>query len=349
MKKIHKTILAILLLIQGTFSAQAQTLNSPESSQQATVTQRIGLTDMRVTYHSPLAKNRMIWGEIVPYDSVWRAGANENTIISFSTDVKIENQTLAAGSYGLHMIPGKNEWTIIFSKNSSSWGSFFYDPSEDALRVKTSASTVDYQDWLSYQFTSIQPASANVTLRWDKISVSFKVEVDVNEIVFKSMKEELRGSDGFTWEAPLQAARFCLTKNIHLDQGRKWVELSVRTQENSNNLLTLAKYLNKEGKTGEAVTTKERAIILANEAELNAYGYSLLLTDKNISEAIEMFSLNVKRHPDSWNVYDSLGEAHDANKNKKDALKNYQIALSKAPVDQHPRIQQIIKTIESRQ
>lgn len=335
-----------LLLISGFTNVQGQKLDSPDASQLASVMQRIGLTDISITYHSPLAKNRNIWGELVPYDSVWRAGANENTTISFSTDVKVEGQNLAAGNYGLHMIPGKNEWTIIFSKNSTSWGSFFYRQSEDALRIKAKAFPAEYQDWLSYQFTSLQPSSAMVNLRWEKISVSFKTEVDVHEIVFQSMKEELRGADGFTWEAPLQAARYCLMNNIHLDVGKKWAEQSVQIQENSNNLLTLAKYLDKEGKKEEALSITEKAKKVADEAELNAYGYTLL-AEKNVEEAIGIFALNVKRYPDSWNVYDSLGEAYDADKNKKDALRYYRIALSKAPSQQHPRIEQIIRTIES--
>ena len=160
------------------------------------------------------------------------------------------------------------------------------------------------------------------------------------------MQDELRGRDGFTWEAPLQAARFCLTNKIHLDQGKKWVEQSIINQENSANLFTLAKYQSAEGKTTEAAGTTEKAKNLATEAELNAYGYALL-AEKNITEAIDIFALNVKKHPESWNVYDSLGEGLDLNKNKKEALKNYRIALSKAPEGQKSRIEKIITTLQS--
>ncbi len=346
MKTILHLFLIAFLLSTPLKKVDAQTLKSPDASQLATVMQRIGLTDIRITYHSPLVRNRDIWGELVPYDSVWRAGANENTTISFSTDVKIDDQPLAAGTYGLHMIPSRNEWTIIFSKNSTSWGSFFYNPAEDALRIKTTPTAAENQDWLSYQFLSPQKSFVNVNLRWEKISVSFKVDVDVNETVFQSMKEELRGLNAFTWEAPLQAARFCLANKIHLKEGKEWAELSVGNQENGVNLFTLAKYLALEGKSEEALATNEKAKKLANEAQLNAYGYALL-AEKNTKEAIEIFALNVKRYPESWNTYDSLAEAYDADNNKKAALVNYRMAYSKAPINQQARIEQIIKKLEA--
>lgn len=346
MKNLKLLCLIFLLIFCRTNPLKAQKLESPESSQAAMVMQRIGLTDITIAYHSPLAKKREIWDVIVPYGEVWRAGANENTRISFSTNLKIEGQAIASGTYGLHMIPGKDKWTIIFSKNSTSWGSFFYDKSEDALRIEATPVIVEYQDWLSYAFTELQSNSCKINLRWEKISVSFKIEADVQEIVYNSMKEELRGNDGFTWEAPLQAARYCFTNQIHLDQGKKWLEQSIRTQENSANCFTMAKYLEKEGKIKEAGEMKEKAKKLANEAELNAHGYALL-AEKNISEAISVFILNVKRYPDSWNVYDSLGEAYDIDGNKKEALKYYRLALSKSPESQKARIEPIIKKLES--
>ncbi len=345
MKKKQLLGFIILFLFSASNALNAQTLVSPEASQAARVMQRIGITDISISYHSPLAKNRKIWDALVPYDQVWRAGANENTSISFSTDVKIEGQSLATGTYGLHMIPTKDEWTIIFSKNSNSWGSFFYDETEDVLRVKSKPVSADYQDWLGYYFTDIQSNTCKVTMRWEKISLSVNVKVDVQETVYNSMREELRGLDAFTWEAPLQAARYCLANEIHLDQGKKWLEQSMRTQQNSTNTFIMAKYLSKEGKSKEAAEMKEKAKSLANESELNNYGYALL-GEKNISEAIEIFSLNVKRFPDSWNVYDSLGEAYDINGNKKEALKNYRIALSKSPENQKARIEPIIKKLE---
>ena len=144
-----KIILSSVLVLSG-FITYAQTdLKTPEASQSASIMQRIGLTDISISYHSPLAKGRTIWGDVVPYNEVWRAGANENTTISFSTDVKVEGKELAAGIYGLHMIPTQSEWTIIFSKNNYSWGSFFYSEIDDALRIKVKPNTAAMQEWMS--------------------------------------------------------------------------------------------------------------------------------------------------------------------------------------------------------
>ena len=328
-------------------SMRSQNLTMPETSQKAMVMQRIGLTDITITYHSPLVKERKIWGEVVPYNEIWRAGANENTTISFTSAVMIEGKPLSAGTYGLHMIPGETKWTIIFSKNSTSWGSFFYDKTEDALRVDVSPAQTEFQDWLSFQFRETTGKSTVVSLRWEKLNVSFKVEVDVKEIVYESMKNELRGADGFTWEAPLQAARYCMINNIHLDDAMKWVDQSIRTQEKFGNLMVKSKLLALKGQTKEADSLSVKAMAVADEAQLNQYGYDLI-NQKKIKEAIEIFRTNVKRYPDSWNVYDSLGEGYDIDGNKKDALANYKLAFAKAPAEQKSRITGIIKKLEAK-
>lgn len=152
-----KKYLIFHFLIMITTTAFAQNLSTPEASQKAVVMQRIGLTDLTITYHSPLAKNRAIWGKLVPFNEVWRAGANENTVINFTSDVTINGKGLEAGSYGLHMIPSEKEWIVIFSKNFSPWGSFFYKQDEDALRITVTPVSHTYQDWLSYSFTDLIP------------------------------------------------------------------------------------------------------------------------------------------------------------------------------------------------
>lgn len=341
-----KTINLLLLLIVPAIIT-AQNLTVPEASQKAMVMQRIGLTDVTISYHSPLAKERKIWGGIVPYNEVWRAGANENTTITFSTNVSIEGKSIAAGTYGLHMIPTENDWTIIFSRNATSWGSFFYDKNEDVLRVNVKPVAMGYQNWLSYNFENITDNAVIISLRWEKISVPFKLEVDVKEIVYESMKSELRGVNGFTWQAPLQAARYCLNNNMHLDQAMTWVNNSIQTQENFGNLMAKSKLLGKKGQTAEADELTKKAMTLADEAQLNQYGYDLIGQKKN-KEAIDIFKTNVKRYPNSWNVYDSLGEAYDTDGNKKDALANYKTALAKAPDNQKKRIEGIISTIEKK-
>src|SRR6266481_961391 len=187
--------------------SQPTELNIPRVSQRGTVSQRVGLTDITIAYHRPAVGGREIWGKTVPYGKVWRAGANENTTIMFSDDVSVEGKPLAAGTYGLHTIPDKDQWTIIFSKNSTSWGSFSYDQKEDALRVTVKPHPAESCDTLTYVFDDIKPDSAAATLRWEKLAVPFRVSVDTKAVVLKSIKNELRSVGGFTWAGYDEAAK----------------------------------------------------------------------------------------------------------------------------------------------
>lgn len=343
MKKLPLIVFAIFLT---SLTAWAQTeLKKPEASQAAKVSQRIGLTDIEISYHSPLTKGRTVWGDLVPYGKVWRAGANENTSISFSTDVKVGGKNLLAGTYGLHMIPEKDAWTIIFSKNYYSWGSFFYTEAEDALRIKVTPQTCEMQDWLGYYFSNPTASSVTFELRWEKLRVPVMVEVDVPEIVFQSMQKELVHINGFFWQGYNQAAAYCVSNNIHLDIAEKWLEKSISIQKNFTNLTTKSKLKALQNNRTESEKLAKEAMDLADEAQLNSYGYQLLAQNKN-AEAINIFSLNVKRYPASWNVYDSLAEAYELGGNKKSALSNYKIALSKAPEAQKSRLNDTIKKLE---
>lgn len=338
MKKVFLFFACIL-----TFSfVNAQTeLKKPEASQAAMAMQRIGLTDIVVSYHSPFSKGRNIWGDLVPYNEVWRAGANENTTISFSTPVMIEGKPLAAGTYGLHMIPSQTQWTILFNKNSAAWGSFFYDEKEEILRVQVTPKSIPEQNWLSYVFIDPLPNSVTIQLCWDKLGIPVKIEVDVHETVFQSMKKELTHINGFFWQGYNEAAAYCIANNVHMEEASKWIDKSISLQKNFPNLTTKATLFEKTGRKNEAEVLRKEALALADEAQLNAFGYQLLGQGKT-NEAIDIFRLNVKQYPKSWNVYDSLGEALLASGDKNGALTNYKTALSKAPEDQKKRINAII-------
>ncbi len=340
-----KKLLFLTISILSGYCLLAQTeLKKPEASQAASVTQRIGLTDIAISYHSPLVKGRKIWGDLVPYNEVWRAGANENTTISFSSDVKIEGKALAAGTYGLHMIPTEKDWTIIFNHNASAWGSFFYKESEDALRVTVSPRTANMQDWLSYYFADPKVNSVVAVLHWEKLEVPFKIDIDVPEVVYQSMKKELTNINGFFWQGYNAAAAYCIQNNIHLDDAAKMIDNSIKIQKTFANQNTKAMLLDKQGKKTDADALRKEALGMADETQLNAYGYELMGQGK-INEALEIFKLNVKQYPNSWNVYDSLGEVLLASGDKKGAIANYKLALSKAPENQKKRIEGIIQKI----
>src|SRR5947209_16211752 len=166
---------------------QSAVLDLPRDSQHAKVMQRVGITDITINYHRPLVKGRKVWGGLVPYGQVWRAGANENTTIEFTDPVTIEGKPLAKGIYGLHMIPNENEWTVIFSKTASAWGSFTYDEKEDALRVNVKPQPADMHEALTYDFDDVKPDATMVTMRWEKVAVPFHVRVNTHELVADSL------------------------------------------------------------------------------------------------------------------------------------------------------------------
>ncbi|MDQ3051216.1 MAG: DUF2911 domain-containing protein [Bacteroidota bacterium] len=343
-----KTVLVLFLAMGTPCTVNAQgNLNLPQSSQKAIVMQHVGLTTVSVEYSSPLVKGRTVWGELVPFGEVWRAGANENTVISFSTPVSIEGKPLEAGTYGLHMIPGKDNWTIIFSSNSTSWGSFFYKQSEDKLRVEVKPEPAPMQEWLSYRFTDLKPTSAKVMLNWEKIGVGFLIQVDVVPAVVSSLRQEMRGMNYYSWEGPAAAAEYCLKNNVNQEEAMTWIDHSISMKETFSNLNIKAGLLKAKGDASEAEKYKEKALAVADEQQLNAYGYQLLAEDKK-TDAIEIFKVNVKRYPDSWNVYDSLGDGYELSGNNKEALANYKIALSKAPAQQKKRITTIVEKIQKK-
>jgi len=179
MKYIYTVLLPIILFII-LFNNTTEAQNDKKEvriSPKAEIMQQVGFTDVRIVYSRPGVKGRTIWGKLVPYDAVWRAGANEATKITFSTDVTIEGKKLKKGSYSFFAIPGKNEWTIIFNKVADQWGAFEYNESEDALRVKVKTEKASWQEWLSYTINKVSDTSAVIRLEWEKLKVPFKVEV----------------------------------------------------------------------------------------------------------------------------------------------------------------------------
>src|SRR6201984_1620665 len=165
--KLQPFALCLAILAVGASASAQNDLNLPDVSQAAEVKQRIALTDITVNYHRPLVNGRKIWGGLVPYGKVWRAGANENTTIEFTDPVSVEGKPLDKGTYGLHMIPNQDQWTVIFSKVNSAWGSFTYKESEDALRINENPQAADMQEALVYNIDQPTETTAVVTMRWE--------------------------------------------------------------------------------------------------------------------------------------------------------------------------------------
>jgi tetratricopeptide (TPR) repeat protein len=327
---------------------QATELNLPTVSQRAVVIQRIGLTDITIVYHEPFVGGREIWGKTVPYGKVWRAGANENTTITFADDVTVEGKPLAAGAYGLHVIPNADHWTIIFSKNSTSWGSFSYDEKEDALRVDVTPHPAEFREALTYTFDDIKPESAAATLRWEKLAVPFHISVDVKAITERSIRNQLRNTGGFTWAGYDEAAMWCLDGNCSLEQGLKWEDTSILNEERFENLLTKSQILASMGKKQDADATFAKALEKASGVQLHVYGRGLQI-QKKPDEAFAVFKINIEKRPNEWYTHGELARMASAKGDFPTALKEMKLALAGAPEQTKTQIQGLIARLEKNQ
>ncbi len=314
---------------------QVPNLVLPKASQRATVSQTIGFTEVSITYDRPLVNQREIWGKLVPYDSVWRAGANENTVIAFSSPVRVGGQELPAGRYGLHMIPTASEWTVILSKQASAWGSFSYEPKEDAARLTAVPVEAPFQEALEYTFDQPGRGSVVAALRWEKLALPFTIETDYKQVVVDSLRQQLRGLGRFFWQPWTQAAAWCAANDVNLAEAAEWAQSSIAINENFTNLRLKATLLEKLGDATNAAELRRRSLELAAEPDINAYGYQLLGEGK-VDSAIVIFRKNVKDYPKSWNTYDSLGEAFAKKGDKRRAIEQYTKAreMTKDPAQQ---------------
>ena len=328
--------------------SQPTELNIPRVSQRGTVSQRIGLTDITITYHRPEVGGREIWGKTVPYGKVWRAGANENTTISFSDDVTVEGKPLSAGTYGLHTIPDKDQWTIIFSKNSTSWGSFSYDEKEDALRVTTKPQPADFREALTYTFEEVKPDSAAATLRWEKLAVPFHISVDVKAVVLRSIKNELRNVGGFTWAGFDEAAQWCLDNNYNLEEALKWEDTSIQNEARFENWETKSRILDALGKKEESAKALSTALEKANAIQLYSYARGLQ-RQGNAKRAFELYPLVPKRDANHWISHLALARVASNSGEFTAAAKEMTEAINGAPDTTKPFLQPLLKRLEAKE
>lgn len=360
-----KFLASTLIIIVGHYAVAQLTLPPNGDNQKSTVTQGIGLASVAITYsspdvHGPNGEDRKghIWGELVHYGFIdqgfgtskaapWRAGANENTIITFSHDVKIGGKDLKAGTYGLFLdVEKEGPWTWIFSKNSTSWGSYFYDPKEDALRIQTTPLDVAHTEWLTYGFDDRQPTSTIAFLQWENKRVPFKIEVPtVNELYVNKMREELRGTTtGFNYQNWMTAAQFCAQHKINLEEALTWADAAISGtfigQEDFSSLQTKAQVLYAMGKDTEADIIMDNAIKepTATVQAVHQYGRTLLASGKN-QKAMEVFKLNRQLHPkDKFTTFVGLARGYTALGDKKNAVKNWETAIQNIPEDQKANV-----------
>jgi hypothetical protein len=254
---------AILSLLAPSAFAQ---LKLPRVSQKEVVTQSVGLTDVTITYSRPGVKGRVIWGGLVPYDQVWRTGANEATTIMFSQDVSINGKPLPAGTYSLHTIPGKTSWTIIFNKKADQWGSYEYDAAQDALRLQATPAAGPNQEWMEFSFPELSTDAATVVLAWEKVRVPFKIETKTTEQAMANIRQALSG-EVKEWNVPYGAASYAFNNNLDKTESMKWVDQSIALKETFWNLRLKAQMLAKDGKAKDAVAVGEKAMVAGKTDE----------------------------------------------------------------------------------
>jgi Protein of unknown function (DUF2911) len=327
--------------------SQPTELNIPRVSQRGTVTQRIGLTDITIVYHRPEVGGREIWGKTVPYGKVWRSGANENTTITFSDDVSVEGKPLAAGTYGLHTIPDKDQWTIIFSKNATSWGSFSYDEKEDALRVTTKPRAAESFEVLTYVFDDVKPDSAVATLRWEKLAVPVHISVDVKAVVLRSIKNELRNVGGFTWAGYDEAANWCLDNNYNLEEALKWEETSIQNEDRFENWETKSRIYDAMGRKDDGTKALATALNKATAIQLYVYARGLQ-RQGNTKRAFELFPQVPKKDANHWVSHLALARVDSNSGDFTTAAKEMTLAIDGAPDATKPFLQPLLKRLEAK-
>jgi hypothetical protein len=344
-----KKLLCTLLLVTGTCTVFAQlTTPPPGGNKKATVSELIGITNVTIHYDRPGVKGRegKIWGGLVHEGFIdqgfgsskaapWRAGANENTVIEFEGDVKIEGQPLPRGRYGLFIAYGPAESTVIFSKNSTAWGSYYYNEKEDALRVKVKPVTLDKSvEWLKFEFMNQSANAATIALQWEKLSIPFRVEADYINAQLTAFRQELQNREGFRWESWNEAAQWCLANNVNLEEALLWSDSATGSSFGGDGFFqpwsTKAQILEKLGRTAEADAIMKKALPKASMMETHQYGRSLLQGKRN-REALEIFKLNYGKHPGEFTALMGLTRGYSANGDYKNALKYANMALKKAP------------------
>lgn len=261
-------ILSAALAAALSLPAQQTMVKPYQPSPGASVTQTVGNSTVKIDYSRPGVKGRKIWGGLVPFGEVWRTGANNATVITFSDPVKIAGKDLPAGSYAFFAIPGPQAWTLIFNKNVKQWGAYDYKATEDALRVEAAPAPLAVpEEYLQFAIHMKSLEALRVELAWEKLSVGFDVTLDTPGLYWAYLEKTLAGAKPEEHVPFLQGARYCLNNDVHLDKGMEWIDRSLKAKEVYSNLDTKARYLHKAGKKAEALSTLQKAIDLATAAK----------------------------------------------------------------------------------
>lgn len=349
----------VVALLSFSTNLEAQ-LTLPAGSPEAEVTQRVGITNITIHYNRPYTKGRKIWGGLVPYgfndlgfgtskSAPWRAGADYNTTIAFTHDVKLEGNAVKAGKYALFFALEENgDVTGILSSNTTSWGSYYYDEAEDVLRFKVKSKEIaNNVEMLTYTFDTADATSTVASLKWEKKEIPFKIEVAVQDIVMDGIANDLRNPKGFqqaTWD---QAANYAFNAG-NLDKALEWVNASISgnffSKENFSNLALKSQILAKQGKSTESYSLLDKAVALGTAREV--YGAGTQLIGKDNAKALSVLKANVKNNKGAWPSNYGLARAYSAKGDYKNAIKSITKSMAVAPANFKARLTQSIEKLK---
>ncbi|MCR9264938.1 MAG: DUF2911 domain-containing protein [Flavobacteriaceae bacterium] len=353
-------VCALLLSAPLGAFAQFHTLKIPQTSNRVTETQQLAVTDITISYSSPSVNGRDVWNNpnIIPQKEqpiAWRAGANMNTTISFSTDVLIEGQSLKAGTYGYHIVPDGNDFELLFAHNHNQWGSYYLDRENDVtLAVNVNGEACEFSEKLDYEFLDWTPNSVTIGLEWADKRVPFKVSVDLETTVVESFRSELRGINTYHWQAWNDAARWCLDHNTNLDEALQWANRSINggfngfaADNNLTNMSTKALLLEQLGRSDEvSAVLDEVSGMVDNAMEANSTSMLMLRLDQP-KKALDFVTSKIKEYPEAWFLKINKGVSHYFLNDPKRAIKELESVLPETPQQFQPRVQEIIDEVQS--
>jgi hypothetical protein len=332
-----KNVLTFIFVYLTLSSYSQITLPAAGGNKKASVSEWIGITEVSISYDRPAVNGRegKIWGSLVHYGfkdlnygtsktAPWRAGANENTTIEFSTEVSVEGKPLPAGKYGFFIAMGEEKATLVFSRFNTAWGSFYYDPKDDALRVEVQThKSVENVERLKYEFSQQTDTSAVIELQWEKMRIPFQVSVNLQKLQIESFRREFNSGKFYQyWQNMHTAANYCLVNNINLEEGLSWADRSINTFFGETNFLTLSTYaglLEKLNRSKEADSLMKKAIPLATSLQLLSYGINLNKM-KQHRKAFEIFKMSYDKSPRENYTLLGMVMGHYFLENKQEAI-----------------------------
>ncbi len=360
---------SLATILAGVVTAQTLTLPPGGANQRAVVTQYLGLVSVTIDYHSPDVtspagedRTGKIWGQLVPWGIApnpfypgfgtaemmpWRAGANEATTISFSHDVEVEGEPIAAGTYALFMAPGEEKWTVIFNRNSEAWGSFFYDPALDVLQVEVEPEKAEsFREWLTFEFDDRQLDTARAVLHWEHLRVPFRISVpNIAELYHQAMSRELTGAAGFTFQNWIAASQWAAQQDAYHEDALRWADAAIAATSDFQTLSNKASVLTLIGRSQEAVEILDQAIDHPTATPILIHMAARGLQQQGqMEEANAIFRRNYEKNPGQWPVDFGMARVYAQEGNFDRAIEHAKLALERAP--KGPQLQNLEAQIE---